>query len=432
MGTVSVSGSKNSASKLIFASMFSNEDVVLNNVPKIKSVLDDIEIIESVGGKAEWLGTNTLSLSGCQINTFEIPVEIGSKYRLSSLMAGPLLFRFGKAFIPKYNPGNSRARPTNRYIETWESLGYRVEDSGEFIKIFNDGNADATSINFRIPSHTATDNAILSSVFLPGETEISNPSEEYEIDDLISFLCAMGAEVKRTESGKIKVLRATIFKGTDFEVCTDKSEIATFASLAVLTNGNISIRNVKRDSILQFINFLNKIGARFEFSEDELRVWRHGEKLCPQNLEIAPAPGFVPDWQSLAVLILTQAEGESTVHDTVYVNKFGYCVDLNRMGAKIDVLTPSEVGIKAVISDDSYNLDLEGEPKTVAKIQGPTKLRGERISIEDFRYGAVLVLAALAAEGKSEVVGIENINYYFEDFTDKLKSLGAKIWEQSD
>ncbi len=432
MGTVSVSGAKNSNSKLIFASMFSNEDVVLSNVPKIQAVLKDIEIIESVGGKAEWVGTNTLSLNGSNINTYEIPVEIGTKYRLSSLMAGPLLFRFGKVFIPKYVPKDSGSKPINRFIDTWKSLGYRVEESDDYIKIFNDGAFSATTVNFRIPSHTATDNAILSSVFLSGETEISNPCEEYEIEDLIGLLNEMGADITRTESGKLKIPGTNIFKGANFEVCPDKSEIATFASLAVLTKGNISIKNVKRDIVLQFINFLNKIGARFEFSEGELRVWRHEEILNPQKLEVAPTPGFVPDWQSLAVLILTQADGESIVHDTVYINKFGYCVDLNRMGAKIDVVAPSELGIKAVISDDSYNVEVEGEPKTVAKITGPTKLRGERLTIENFNYGAVLVLAALIAEGKSEIIGIENVNYYFEDFTDKLKSLGAKIWEQSD
>lgn len=431
MGTVSASGAKNSASKLIFASMFSNEDVVISNVPKIKSILDDIEVIESVGGKAEWIGTNTLSLNGSQINSYEIPVEIGSKYRLSNLMAGPLIYRFGKAFIPKFISKDSRPRPINRFLETWSSLGYRVEDENEIIKIFNDGLEAGSSINFKIPSHTATDNAILSSVFLSGETEISNPSEEYEIDDLISLLCSMGADIKRTESGKIKILGTNIFKGTDFEVCSDKSEIATFACLAVLTKGNISIKNVKRESILQLINFLNKIGSRFEFSEDEFRVWRHNEELSPQKIEVAPTPGFVPDWQSLAVLVLTQANGESVVHDTVYVDNFDYCVDLNRMGAKIDITVPSEIGLQNVISDDSYDRS-DVEPKTVAKISGPTKLRGERLTIENFRHGAVLVLAALLAEGKSEIIGVENINYYFEDFTDKLKSLGAKIWEQSD
>lgn len=430
MGTVSVSGAKNSASKLIFASMFSNEDVILNNVPKTQTILNDIEVIESVGGKAEWLGSNTLSLNGSHINTHEVPLEIGEKHRMASLLVGPLLFRFGKVVIPKYKSPDGAVKPINRFVDTWESLGFEIEEDENYIKLSNDGSAVGCSINFKTLSHTATDNAIISSVFVPGETLISNSSEEPEVEDLINFLNSMGAEIEKPETGKIKIMGVSIFKNTTFEVCSDKSEIAMFATLAVLTRGNISIKNIKRDLVLQFINFLNKIGARFEFSENELRVWRHEEGLIPQNLEISPTPGFVPDWQSLAVLLLTQANGESTVHDTVYVDRFGYCMDLNRMGAKIDLLTPSEAGISPEISDDSYDIEKEGEPKTVAKITGPTKLKGERLTIENFNYGAVLVLAALCADGKSEIIGIDNIGFYFEDFVDKLISLGAKIWEQ--
>ena len=432
IGTVSVSGAKNSASKLIYAAMFSNEDVILNNVPKIKTIMDDIEVIQSVGGTAEWVGTNSLSLNGSQINTYEIPLEIGSKYRTSTLLAGPLLFRFGKAFIPKYKSPDGKDRPINRFIDTWNSLGFQVQEDGEYIKISNDGSAKGCSINFKVSSHTATDNAIISSIFVPGETVISRASDEPEVEDLIGFLNDLGASVGKLESGKIKITGASIFKETSYDVCSDKSEIATFAALAVLTKGNISIKNVKRDLVLQFINFLNKIGARFEFSEDELRVWRHGEELSPLNLEISPTPGFIPEWQSLAVLLLTQATGESLVHDTVYVDSYGYCVDLNRMGAKIDTATPSEVGLATVVSDDSYDIEKEGEPKTVAKIVGPSKLKGERLTIENFKHGAVLILAALSAEGKSEMIGLDIVNCYFEGFIDKLISLGAKIWEQSD
>lgn len=432
MGTVSVSGAKNSASKLIYASMFSNEDVVLNNVPKIKTILDDIEVIQSVGGKAEWVGTNSLSLNGSQINTYEVPIEVGSKYRTSTLLAGPLLFRFGKAFIPKYKSSDDKIRPINRFMDTWNSLGFQVQEDEEYIKISNDGSAKGCSINFKVTSHTATDNAMISSVFVPGETIISRASDEPEVEDLINFLNNLGASVEKLESGKIKITGTNIFKETSYDVCSDKSEIATFAALAVLTKGNISIKNVKRDLVLQFINFLNKIGARFEFSDDELRVWRHSEELVFQNLEISPTPGFIPEWQSLAVLLLTQAVGESTVHDTVYVDKYGYCVDLNRMGAKIDIVTPSEVGLVPVVSDDSYDIEKDGEPKTVAKISGPTKLKGERLALENFNYGAVLILAALCAEGRSEIIGLDIVNCYFEGFVDKLISLGAKIWEQSD
>lgn len=432
MGTVNVSGAKNSASKLIYASMFSNEDIVLNNVPRIKTIMDDIDIVESVGGEAEWLGTNTLSLNGSKISTHEIPHDVGSRLRTPLLFVGPLLFRFGKAFVPKYIPADGKPKPINRFIDTWKSLGFKVEEDDVYLKIFIDGTEKGSNINFKNVSHMATDNALISSVFLQRDVSISNASEDTEVDDLIELLNLMGAEIKRPEAGRIEVSSPAIFKGAMFEVGPDKSEVALFASLAVLTGGNISIKNVRRESILQFVNFLNKISARFEFSENELRVWRHAEELKPLDLEVSASPGFIHEWQPLAVLILTQANGESTVHEKVYVDRFGYCVDLNRMGAKIDLVTPSEAGFKPYISDDSYDIEVSGEPKTVAKISGPTKLRGERLTIENFKYGPILVLAALTAEGKSEVIGVENINYYCEDFIDKLISLGAKIWEQSD
>lgn len=429
MGTVLVSGAKNSALKLIQAAMFSNEDIVLSNVPRIKTVFDDLEIINSIGGRAEWVGSNTLILNGSSLNSHEIPLEIGSKYRTTMLLAGPLLFRFGKAFIPKYKSPSFKSGPMNRFLDTWKSLGFRIEEDEDYLRIFSEI-PNGASIVFRTSSHTATDNAILSSVFVQGETTITNASEECEVDDLVDMLNQMGASVQRIEPRKIKINGVSIFKGTKFEVCPDKSEIATFAAAAVITKGNISIKGVKKDAMVQFVNFLNKIGVKFEFSDTELRVWKHDEDIQPLQLEVSATPGFVPDWQSLATLILTQANGESTVHDTVYIDRFGYTVDLNRMGARVEVIKPSEAGIVPVISDDSYDYEKMGEPNTLARIKGPSKLRGERLTISDFRYGATLLLAALCAEGKSEIIGVENIESFFEGFVNKLKSLGAKIWEQ--
>ncbi|MFZ2664236.1 MAG: UDP-N-acetylglucosamine 1-carboxyvinyltransferase [Patescibacteria group bacterium] len=429
MGTVLVSGAKNSALKLIPAAMFSNEDVILSNIPRIKAVFDDLEMISSIGGKAEWVGPNTLILNGSTVNTHEIPLEIGSKYRTAMLLAGPLLFRFGKVSIPKHKSLSFKSGPVNRILDTWKTLGFRVEEDNDYYKIFSE-NSNGASIVFRTSSHTATDNAILSSVFVQGETTIANASEECEIDDLIEMLNQMGASVERVEPRKIKINGVSIFKGSKFEVCPDKSEIATLAAAAIVTKGNISIKGVKKDAMVQFVNFLDKIGVKFELSGDELRVWRHDEDIQPLHLEISATPGFVSDWQSLATLILTQANGESTVHDTVYTDRFGYTVDLNRMGAKIEVVKPSDAGVIPVISDDSYDYDKLGEPNILAKIKGPSKLKGERLNIDDFRYGAVLVLAALCAEGKSEIIGVENVESFFEEFINKLKSLGAKIWEQ--
>ncbi len=429
VGSVKISGAKNSALKLIPAALYSNEDVYLENVPRIGTVLSDIELVKSIGGSVEWTGNNRVVVNGSKISSYEIPYEIGSMHRTTILLGGPLLFRFGKAFIPKYSPLNIQSGPQNRYFETWKSLGIDIQEDERYLRLSCDKAAGA-AINFRTSSHMGTDNAILCSLAVDGETVISNASEESEIDDLISLLTLMGAEIKRTDPRTIKITGSKIFKGARFDIQPDKSEAAAFAAAAVLTKGNMEIKGVESTVFIPYANYLSKIGARFDLIENGIKVWRNEEPLQPTQVAVAPTPGFIPDWQSLATLILTQATGESYVHDTVYINRFGYVTDLNRMGAGIEMTKPSKINLVPVISDDSYDFEKMGEADTVAKINGPKKLKGERLQISDFRFGAVLPLAALCAEGKSEIMGIEHIEDYFENFFGKLEGLGAKIWKQ--
>ncbi len=441
IGTVNVSGARNSALKLVIAALFSNEDTVIENVPRTQSILDDIEIVKSVGAIAEWTGSNRLMINGSQINSFEVPLAVGTRFRTALLMAGPLLFRFGKALIPKYKSTLYQVLPVNRILDTWKSFGITIGEDDDFWKLSADAIHPA-SIMFKVTSHLATDNAILCAAFVVGETTISNASEESEIDDLIKLLVDMGVDIKRTEPRTIKVVGTNIFREARVEVQPDKIEAATFATAALITKGNIIVNNIDKSVMIPFVNFLNKLGARFEFENRALKVWRHDETLQPLNLTISPTPGFVPDWAPLATLLLTQAEGESLVHNTVFTKRFEFIRDLNRAGSKIDLLQPSKAGMVPVISDDSYDFEKEGEPYTVAKIAGPTKLKPGKFYITDFRYGAVLALAALAAgnpssgngnstgTGKSEVGGIEIVEDYIDNFTDKLINLGAKIWKQ--
>ena len=429
LGTVQVSGTRNSALKLMAAAMFSNDDVILQNVPKIDVVEDDIKMIRILGGRADWAGAGRVILNGSDITSYEVPLETGSKYRTSLLMAPPLLFRFGKASIPKYKTRLSVPRPVNRILEVWKSLGITIEEDEDYYFI-SSANASSGHVNFKIPSHMSTDVLIMTAAFLPGETEINNASEESEIDDLIDLMNAMGGNVVRSEPRLIKVNGVNIFKGASVEVQPDKTEAVVFSIAALITKGNVVIKNINRNIMVPLVNFLTKIGARYEFEQNSIKIWRHDEELQAMNLTIAPTPGFVPDWQSAATLLLTQCNGTSYIHDTVYTDRFGYTKDLNRMGAKIELLRPSEAGISYVISDDTYDVDRLGEPYTVAKTNGPVKLKAEKMNITDFRYGTVHVLAALAAEGRSEIEGSDILDCYIENFMLKLKNLGAKIWDQ--
>jgi len=428
VGTVTTSGAKNSAIKLIYAALYSNEDVLLENVPDILAVDEDLAVVRSLGAKAEWAGNNRVLLNGSSINNYEIPVEIGSRYRTTLLAAGPLLFRFGRAVLPIPVGSEKKIHPHNRLLETWTALGIKIQDKGNVYEL-DSTEAKASNIHFKTSSHLGTDNAILSSVFLPGQTTITNASEESEIEDLVAFCKNMGVVIERTDPRKIVIEGTNMFKGGRFTVQSDKTEIAIFATAALVTKGNLIIRKVDKSAMISFVNFLNKIGARYEFCGDELKVWCRDEPFTPQNLVISPTPGFVSDWQPLAALVLSFAQGESVIHDTVNIERFDYTKDLNRMGARMETLRPSDAGFIPIISDDSYNFHKDGEPEIALKILGPTKLKGEKLNIDNFMCGPVHVLAALAAEGRSEVSGFDQVKKYMENFDEKLISIGAKLWK---
>ena len=407
IGSVKISGAKNSVLKIISASMFSNDDVVVSNVPRVGSVFKYLDIVKEMGAKVEWVGNNKVVLNGAGLSTYVIPYELGAVCHTTSLLVGPLVFRFGKVIVPL----SKSNKPVNRLIDTWKTLGMDVENDGKNL-VIKAMNLQQSNIKFKINTLMGTDNAILSSLFINGETLIHNSNEEPETDDLISFCNVIGGKVERLEPRLIKVTGATIFKGGSFEVISDYNEAAVFMTAAIVTNGNIFVTGVDRTSMTSFVNVLTKIGCKYEFSKNEVRVWRDKDRLNNVSLSTSPAPGFVSDWQSLITLIATQADGESLIYDTVYHNRFDYTVDLNRMGAKIDL----------TVSDAKFE-----EPHSVAKVVGPTKLRGVKIGINHFIDSYTLILAALSASGKSDITGYENVEKGFEDFINKLVNLGAQI-----
>jgi UDP-N-acetylglucosamine 1-carboxyvinyltransferase len=425
IGDVRLSGAKNSALKLIPTAMLSNDDVVLENVPRVTGVIKFTEVIQQLGGKAEWVGEHKLILNGSGLHSFEIPGDFGFEYRVACLMAAPLVFRFGKAVLPRPF-SRSGLLPINRWMDTWVSLGFQVAEDGKYIRV-GSGDLKGTTVTFKTSTHSGTDNAIISSLFVPGETVINNAAEEVEVDDLIEFSNLIGGRVERIEPKKIRVTGTNVFKGGKFTIQPDKSEAVVFATAAVMTKGNITIQNVEKIQLTAFVNTITKMGCKYEFFNDSMRIWASEENLLPVSVTTAAAPGFMTDWQSFITLLATRAEGISHVYDTIYTDRFDYIKDLNRMGAKIELLKPSEAGFPVMISDDSYDQGQKGEPNTVAKISGPTKLKGTRINIPDIHSAVALIVAAMSAEGKSELGGISNLSKLHEGLLDKFVNLGARI-----
>ncbi len=427
MGSIRVSGSKNSALKIIVASLFANDDVVIDNVPRIENVMADLQIIQHLGAKVEWLSQNKLLINSSTIYSNEIPYETGSQFRTTALLAAPLLYRFGKVSIPKQVGPASLTRPINRWIDTWKAVGFVVHEDEKFyhLSLKTPSNVE---IKFKVLSVMGTENALLSTMFIPGESVIFNASSEPEIDDLIEFINTIGGNVKRVDERKIIINGTQTFRGGKFTIMPDRLEAATFAALGIASYGDINIEGITSSDLLPFVRKLEQMGGRFEFKGDSLRVWRtRGEKLKAINVETAPAPGFITDWQPLICILMTQAEGTSYIHDTIYVDRLEYTKELNRMGAKISLLRPSDANFDLIVSDDTYSLSSLGEPYTVAKVDGPTLFRREKLNTPDLKAGAALVIAAIIAEGRSEIHGIENILKGYENFEEKLRALGAKI-----
>jgi len=425
-GSIKPSGSKDSAVKLLAASLLSNEDIVLENVPHTTDIDTMIEIINSIGGSVTWIGDNKLSVNGSAINTHIIPNELGSKTRFSTLLAGPLLFRFGKCVLSKTINTQTRSQPINRWVDTWKEMGVDVDSDKEFIYL-EAKDLQSNTVNFKINTHMGTANALITAAFIPGQTMITNAAEENEVDDLIEFLNIIGGEVERVEPRKIRVIGRNVFTAGYFEVQPDTIETVAYAIAALVTKGNITIKGLKKLQLSSFVNFLTKLGARFEYNRNELCVWYGGEEFNPIRVESAPAPGFLTDWLPFATLIMSYAGGQSYVNDTIYYDRYGFVKDLNRMGANIYLKKPSEVDFNCVISDESYDYAKLGEPTSAAEIEGVKKLKGTRLNMNDNRFDSILIIAALGAEGKSELIGIDEMFVRYENFFEKLSSLGASI-----
>ncbi|HXK52899.1 UDP-N-acetylglucosamine 1-carboxyvinyltransferase [Candidatus Nomurabacteria bacterium] len=425
-GSIKISGSHIAASKIIYASLFVSEDVVLENVPNVDTVKSDLSLIKALGASYEWIGKNSLLINAANLTSFEVPFEIGSQLRTTMLVVGPLLHKFGKACVPL--PLNIKAgfRPINRWFDVWDAFGVKIREK-DGIVTFDSSEVRAADIKFKGITNSGTDNAILTASFINGESTISNASQSPETDNLIDFVNSIGAKVERVEPDVIKVTGTSTFSSAKHRIIFDKNEAVLFMLLALITNGNLILKGTERGPLLSFLSSLPKIGATFEFANDEIRIWRIGEELQPINITSAPSPAYLTDWISPMCALMTQVEGTSVFHDTVYVDNFGYVTQLNSMGANIELKRPSEVGLECVISNDAYNLKVEGEPFTVAHVTGKTKLKGRSLHIEGYNSGLALVSAALCAEGKSTVIGIEKVEQYTEDFIEKLLSLGASI-----
>jgi UDP-N-acetylglucosamine 1-carboxyvinyltransferase len=423
-GSLHVSGAKNVALKALVASCLTDEEVVIHNMPLISDVRVMARIIEIFGGSVKFDG-HTATVSVPKVTNTTIPLDIASHARASVMFISPLLARTGRATVP--NPGGCRlgARPVDRIVAGIDRMNatvkYRSEDG--YFHAETDG-LKGIDYTFEKNTHTGTETLIIAAATAEGKTVLKNAAEEPEIDDLIGLLNGMGANITRSGKREITIEGVERLHGTTFTISPDRNEIVTFAIAAYVTKGDIFIKDADKSPLDAFLEKLDEAGAKYEKSEDGIRFYHTGN-LKAVDVTTDIHPGFMTDWQAPWAVLMTQADGTSIIHETVFENKLEYVFDLKKMGAHMKLFNPDVIDRESV-----YNFNINDDRPWyyhAVEIQGPTRLHDAIVTMHNIRAGAAVVLAALAAHGETIVHGVNLVERGYEHFDERLAQVGAEI-----
>ncbi|HZQ30069.1 MAG TPA: UDP-N-acetylglucosamine 1-carboxyvinyltransferase, partial [Patescibacteria group bacterium] len=411
------------ALKLMVAACLTNEEVIIDNIPLISDLMVMAEIIEQLGGKVKFKG-HTVYIKMEELKEDKITLEKAVEIRTSFMFLSPLLARRGKAVVP--NPGGCRigARPIDRVINGLKKLGvsikYNHQDGYFYAKTQG---LVGKEYKFEKNTHTGTETVIIAAVLAKGITVLNNAAEEPEVDELINFLNSMGAKIRRIKPRTIRIEGVKKLHGTRFKINSDRNEVVTFAIAALMTEGEVFIKNTNTDGLKEFLAVLKKTGGGFEEKNGGIRFY-YKSGLNPVRVATSFYPGFMTDWQGPWAVLMTRAKGKSIVHETVYENRFSYVDELEKMGAELKLFNPE---IKSPSEVYNFNITDDNNYFHALRISGPSKLHNAILNISDLRAGATLVLAALSAEGESVVFGLEHLDRGYEEFDKRLRKLGANI-----
>ncbi len=422
-GAVRIGGAKNSSFKLMIASLLADGESRLLDISKIGDVEVTKEVIKKIGGQLESLGEGTVFIKANSLKSYSIPPHLAYKSRGSIMFAGPLLSHFGRALIPF--PGGCKIgkRPIERHLEALKVLGIKVKIKDRFIDL---SCSRLTAGHYRFPknTHTGTETLIMAAVKARGTTVLENTALEVEVDDLIEFLNKMGAKIKRLPQRKIIIKGVRKLKGVVHKAIPDRNEAVSYACAALATKGDIIIENADEKHLKTFLKKIKQANGRYEIGPYGIRFW-YEKPLKATKVITRPHPGFMTDWQALWTTLMTQAEGESEIVETIYEYRFKYIQDLIKMGAKIEFFNPK---IKNPYSFYNFNL-ADDKPQNFhgVRVYGKRPLKGMDLKVPDIRAGATLVLAALIAQGESTLIDPGHIDRGYEDLYLRLRRLGADI-----
>jgi UDP-N-acetylglucosamine 1-carboxyvinyltransferase len=401
-GTVTVSGSKNATLPILCAALLSDKPSVIHNVPDIVDVRNMLKIFETLNVKYEFKD-NTVHINASGLSNKEMPEKLISSMRASILLIGPLLARTKEIRMPFPGGCVLGKRPVVGHTNAFEELGVDVLDEVYSLHL-KVNRLEGATITMPEMSVTGTENAVMLASVTSGKTEIRLAAAEPHVQDLCNFLNSMGAKITGIGSHFLTIEGVGSLKGCEYTVTGDYLEAGTFAIASLVTQGEITINGIETSQLDSFWEKLKEVDAKFEIKEDSATIYPSKHMQGVNMLRTAVYPSFATDLQAPFTVLLTQAEGESKIFETLFDGRLQYLFELEKMGAKVNVLNPHQ-----------------------AIVEGPTTLKGIPISSLDIRAGAAMVLAALCAEGTTQISNIYYINRGYENFDEKLRNLGANI-----
>ena len=402
-GVVTISGAKNAAVAILPATLLVNGTCRIENVPDISDVRLLLEILDDMGAVIRRLSPNTLEIDCTHVRDSEASDALVRRIRASYYLIGAQLGRFGHAKVALPGGCNFGARPIDQHIKGFETIGAEVTLHNGFVcAVAPESGLTGGRVNLDVVSVGATMNIMIGAVLATGTTIIENAAKEPHIVDLANFLNAMGAKVSGAGTDVIKIRGVKSLRGGFYSIIPDQIEAGTYMAAVAAAGGNVLIQNVIPKHMDCISAKLREMGVKITEYDDAIRVQRTGV-LRRANVKTLPYPGFPTDMQPQIAVCMALASGVSVITESIYDTRFGYCAELNRMGAAIKVDTK------------------------IAVITGVEKMHGCTVHACDLRAGAAMVIAGLAAEGRTVIEEIEYIERGYENLIGKLEGIGASI-----
>jgi len=401
-GKVAISGAKNAALPILAGTLLATEPVIVRNVPHLKDVTTTISLLQMMGVQVTVDDQLNVEVDASQVNRREAPYELVKTMRASILVLGPLVARFGEADVSLPGGCAIGARPVNLHVAGLQSMGAHVVVENGFIKARSD-RLQGAHIVFDTVTVTGTENLLMAAVLADGETVLENAAREPEVTDLATFLIGMGAKIEGVGTGTITVQGVDRLGGTDHTVLPDRIETGTYLVAAAMTGGHIKVMDTAPDTLEAVLIKLREAGATITIGKDWIEIDMSGRRPHSVDVRTAPYPAFPTDMQAQFCAMNAVADGIGTITETVFENRFQHVLELQRMGADIQ---------------------LEGN---TAICTGVRQLTAAPVMATDLRASASLVLAALAAEGETLVDRIYHVDRGYERIEEKLHQLGATI-----